>query len=80
MANLGASYPDVATVLGAASVQKNLPGPFVIDALPAPNKAYDEAQLASDKTKKDENLKKTGLDDKKPSIRERIRGMFTRGN
>jgi Flagellar P-ring protein/HEAT repeats len=78
MANLGASYPDIATVLGAASVQKNLPGPFVIDALPAPNKAYDKAQLASEASKKDDALKKTGLNDKKTSVLDRIKGMFNR--
>ena len=39
MANLNSSYPDVVGVLAAASNQKNLPGPFVIDAIPAPNKA-----------------------------------------
>ncbi|WP_435006475.1 flagellar basal body P-ring protein FlgI [Tundrisphaera lichenicola] len=80
MANLGASYPDIATVLGAASIQKNLVGPFVIDALPAPNKAYDEAQLASETSKKDEELKKTGLNEKRSSIRERFKNLFNREN
>ena len=41
---MGASYPEVATILGSAAAQKNLPGPYVVDAIPLPNKAYDEAQ------------------------------------
>ncbi len=58
LANIGASYPEVVAVIASASSQKNLPGPFVIDAIPASNKAYDEAQLA-DAIKKDDSLKKT---------------------
>ena len=78
MANLGASYPEVAMVLGAASLQKNLPGPYVVDALPAPNKAYDQAQLAGAPAKKDDAVNKTGLETKRPSVRQRIGGMFNR--
>lgn len=78
MANLGASYPDVATVLGAASAQKNLPGPFVIDAIPAPSQAYDAAQLAGETSKKDAAVKKTGMNEKRTSIRQRIKGLFNR--
>jgi hypothetical protein len=90
MANLGASYPDVVTVIDSAYKQKNLPGPFVVDALPLPNKAYDEAQLALAKapSKKDDDLKKTSAtsdkndksnaskDNKRPSLMQRIGGMF----
>ena len=78
MANLGASYPDVVGVLASASSQKNLPGPYVVDAVPAPNKAYDEAQLAGASAKKDDSLKKTGLNEKRSSIGERLGNMFRR--
>jgi Flagellar P-ring protein/HEAT repeats len=46
-ANLEATYPEILAILQAAERQKNLPGPLVVDALPAPNPAYDEAQLRS---------------------------------
>ena len=78
MANLGASYPEVAMVLGAASLQKNLPGPFVVDALPASNKAYDQAQLAGAPPKKDDAINKTSAETKRPSIRQRIGSVFGR--
>ncbi len=58
LANIGASYPEVVAVLASASNQKNLPGPFVVDAIPFSNKAYDQAQLA-DLIKKDDAIKKT---------------------
>ncbi len=78
MANLGASYPDIVQVLASASAQKNLPGPLVVDAIPAPNKAYDEAQLAGE-AKKDDGLKKTGLDDRgKSRVRQRLDRIFRR--
>ncbi len=78
MANLGASYPDVVTVIDAAYKQKNLPGPFVVDAMPIPTKAYDDAQLAGMQlAKKDESLKKTSAkDDKRPSVLQRFGKMF----
>ena len=46
MANLGASYPEIVSVMASAWSQKNLPGPFVFDAIPPPTKAYEEAQLS----------------------------------
>ena len=46
-ANLGADYPEIVAILRAAQVQKNLEGPLVMDALPAPDVAYEEAQLAA---------------------------------
>ena len=78
MTRLGCSYPDVATVLGSASLQKNLPGPYVIDALPAPDKAYDKAQLAGVDPKKDDDLKKTSGDQKKSSINQRFMKLLGR--
>jgi hypothetical protein len=80
MANLGASYPDVVTVIDAANRQKNLEGRFVVDALPFPAKAYDDAQLLGVKPKKDDGVKKTsGNDDqdgKRPSLMNRLGKMF----
>jgi Flagellar P-ring protein/HEAT repeats len=78
MANLGSSYPEVVSVLDSAFRQKNLPGPFVIDAQPAPSKAYDEAQLAGVKAKKDDALKKTSGGDPKSSILQRFDKLFGR--
>jgi flagellar basal body P-ring protein FlgI len=74
MANLGASYPEVATVIGSAALQKNLPGALAFDALPAASKAYDMAQMASfAPSKKDEALKKTSTDaSKKASLLQRM--------
>ena len=78
LANIGASYPEVATLLGAASVQKNLPGPFVVDAVPVDNKAYGEAQLADLKAKRDDALKKTSGDSERTSFLERLGKRFRR--
>ena len=78
MANIGASYPEVATLLGAASVQKNLPGPYVIDAIPMPNKAYEETQLADAVIKKDSSLKKTGADTGRTTLMDRLQRRIKR--
>lgn len=72
-ANLGARYPEVASILYSAYNQKNLPGGLVIDAVPGPTPAYVEAALlGKDVTKKDDAVKKTGLDKSKK------RGFFNR--
>ena len=78
IANIGASYPDVVNLLKAASDQKNLPGPFVVDAIPVANKAYDEAQLADAVIKKDSDLKKTSNTASKTSLMDRIQQMIKR--
>ncbi len=78
MANLGSSYPEIVAVLAAASSQKNLPGPFVVDAVPLPSKAYDEAQHLADKSKKDDALKKTSGDDGRRGFRQRLKGLMGR--
>ena len=78
LANIGASYPEVATLLGAASVQKNLPGPFVVDAIPAPNKAYEVAQMAGEASKKDDSLKKTSGESDRVGFFERLGNRFKR--
>jgi flagellar basal body P-ring protein FlgI len=65
MANLGAKYPDIVTVLQAASRQKNLPGPLVVDAVPGADPKYLEAAIhGKDMTsKKDDAVKKTSLEE-----------------
>jgi hypothetical protein len=80
MANLGASYPEIAAVLNSAAAQKNLPGPYVVDAIPAVNKAYDEAQLAGEMSRKDDGLKKASFDDdeKRPGMFSRVGKLFGR--
>jgi flagellar basal body P-ring protein FlgI len=61
VANLGASYPDVVSILDAANRQKNLPGTLVVDAVPTANMDYLAAAiLGRDTSKKvDPALKKT---------------------
>ncbi len=75
MANLGASYPDIASVLAMADGQKNLPGPLVVDAMPAPSKKYDEAQVMAETMKRDASLKKTGLEGGRKTFRQRLDGL-----
>jgi hypothetical protein len=59
-ANLGASYPEIVSILESASRQRNLPGPLVVDAVPSSNPAYLEAILGKDATaKRDDALKRT---------------------
>ena len=78
LANIGATYPDVVGFLAAASTQKNLPGPFVLDALPAPSGKYDEAQLSGALLKKDASLKKTSGDSGKTSLMDRFQHFLKR--
>ena len=72
MANLGASYPEVVSILAKSSAQKNLPGPLFFDALPAANRAYDLAQLAGAAHRKDDAVKKTSGESKKGSVIQRL--------
>lgn len=61
-ANLGAKYPELVLILQAASRQRNLPGPLVVDAVPAGTPAYTEALLlGKDATKKDDKVAKASL-------------------
>ncbi len=65
-ANMGAKYPDVVSILQGAYRQRNLPGPLVVDAVPAPTALYDQmAIFGKDTTKKDDALQKTSLNSKK---------------
>ncbi len=76
---VGATYPEIVAILAGAAKQKNLPGPLVVDAIPLPDKAYSEAQLLGEKSKKDDALKKTGgEEEKKPGLMRKIRDLFDR--
>ncbi len=60
LANMGAGYPEVVSILETASRQKNLPGKLVVDAVPSANSNYLEAVLGKDATgKRDDALKRT---------------------
>jgi flagellar basal body P-ring protein FlgI len=77
-ANLGASYPEIVSILETASRQKNLCGELVVDAVPNPSRLYLEAILGKDTTaKRDDALKRTGAETAK-SRRRRIFGLFRR--
>lgn len=45
LVQLNATYPEIVALLEQAHVQRNLPGPLVVDALPAATPKYREAQL-----------------------------------
>jgi hypothetical protein len=79
-ATVGATYPDIVGILTAASDQKNLPGPLVVDAIPVPNKTYTEIQLLGSASKKDDAIKKAGAEEtpKKPGMLDRLRERFNR--
>lgn len=64
VSNLGATYPEILNVLQAADRQKNLEGPLVIDALPDPQRLYEEAQVAGvdAASKRDEAVKRTAAE------------------
>jgi hypothetical protein len=57
-ANLGATYPEIISLLEAANRQHNLQGPLLADAKPESSKEYTEAQVTGIKPgatqKKDE--------------------------
>jgi flagellar basal body P-ring protein FlgI len=58
-ANLGASYPEIVTILEKAGKQKNLAGELIVDAVPMPNNnKYLEAILGSP-AKRDKAIKRT---------------------
>lgn len=70
VANLGANYPEVVSLLRDAAKQQNLPGLLVVDAVPAGTDEYLKAAfLGKDATKKDPALKRTKLDADAPPKR-----------
>jgi hypothetical protein len=80
-AQLGATYPEIVSILAAAERQKNLPGSLVVDAVPSVNPKYDEALLLGvDATaKKDSGVEKTKMEQpKRKGILERLRDGFSR--
>jgi flagellar basal body P-ring protein FlgI len=58
MANLGASYPEIVTILESASRQQNLPGKLVVDAVPVTSTRYLEAMMGKGTPKKDDALQR----------------------
>jgi flagellar basal body P-ring protein FlgI len=58
MANIGAAYPDIVSVLETAYRQKNLAGELVVDAVPSANRMYLEAILGKDVTSKHDDAVK----------------------
>jgi flagellar basal body P-ring protein FlgI len=76
LANLGAGYPEVVSILETAMKQKNLPGQLVVDAVPTANNTYLEAVLGKDITgKRDDALKKTS-GESAHTPRRRFFGLF----
>jgi flagellar basal body P-ring protein FlgI len=76
MANLGANYPEIVTILQAAARQRNLSGPLVIDSVPGFNPALIEAVVkGKDLTKKDDAVTRTKLEAPTPrkSVLDRLR-------
>lgn len=70
LANLGATYPEIVTVLAQASSRKNLPGPLVADAVPPEHPVYVQAAVqGKDATKKDSAVTKTKLEEEKKNRR-----------
>jgi flagellar basal body P-ring protein FlgI len=64
-ANLGANYPELVTILQSAARQKNLPGPLIVDAVPATSPVYTQAQINGKDTtaKKDDAVKQAKATD-----------------
>jgi hypothetical protein len=82
MANLGAKYPDVVTLLQAAQRQKNLSGPLVLDAVPGNSPVYIEAAIFGKDTtaKKDDAVTRSKLETENPNrgFLNRLRNVFRR--
>jgi flagellar basal body P-ring protein FlgI len=80
LANMGAGYPEVVSILETANRQKNLPGQLVVDAVPSANSNYLEAVLGKDITgKRDDAVKRTsGESSRWP--RRRFFGLFGGGD
>jgi flagellar basal body P-ring protein FlgI len=79
LANMGAGYPEVVSILETAERQKNLPGQLVVDAVPTANNMYLEAVLGKDITgKRDDAVKRTSAESSR-SPRRRFFGLFSGG-
>ncbi len=51
-ANIGATYPEIVSILEEAHAHKNLPGLLVVDAVPSSNTVYLEAIMGRDTSAK----------------------------
>jgi hypothetical protein len=78
MANIGASYPDIVSILETAERQKNLPGQLLVDAVPTANRMYLEAILGKDVTSKDDDAVKRASASKQRPSRRWLLGLFAR--
>jgi flagellar basal body P-ring protein FlgI len=77
-ASLGATYPQIVTVLENAKRQRNLAGDLVVDAVPVTNRVYLEAVLGKDTTaKRDDSLKRTSTESSRTG-RRWLFGLFGR--
>jgi hypothetical protein len=76
-ANLGATYPEIVSILESADRQKNLPGPLVVDAVPTAKADYFQAAIMGvDSAKPDPALKRTTVQ----ASGSRLRRLFGLGN
>ncbi|MDB5352264.1 MAG: flagellar basal-body P-ring protein [Planctomycetota bacterium] len=86
VAHLGATYPEILSLLQSAERQRNLPPTdrpsLVVDALPTAVPAYSEAQIAGkDATlKSDPGLEKTGLETEKAPRKGLLNRVMRRPN
>ena len=76
-AQIGASYPEILTILRDADRQKNLAGPLLVDAAPVAGTAYLDAQLSGN-AKKDDAVGRAKFDPdgRRPSL---FRNLLRRG-
>jgi hypothetical protein len=78
-ANLGATYPDIVSILESAERQKNLPGPLVVDAVPNSNTDYLQAAiLGKDSTAKVDPALQRAAAQASPSRLRRLFGLRNR--
>jgi len=76
-ANLGATYPEIVSILESADRQKNLPGPLVVDAVPTAKADYFQAAIMGrDSAKPDPAVKRTTAQ----ASGSRLRRLFGLGN
>ncbi len=71
-ANLGATYPEIVTILEAAFRQRNLPGQLVVDAVPIARREYIEAVQGKDLSAKRDDSVSRAAAAPKPSKRWRL--------
>jgi flagellar basal body P-ring protein FlgI len=76
MANLGAGYPEIVSVLETAQRQKNLAGELVVDAVPIAGSSYLEAILGKDITGKRDDAVKRASGTSSRTSRRRFFGLF----